>query len=400
MNDRPRRPYGQTKITGPGWYEARPKPEQPAPEHSAAARKGHRRAGRGGGNIEKGLQGHTGTPAAAEARAATRTGKTANGDKGPFYVHYLDEHGRYRVDGPFDTKAEADDHKYYNVIYDKDGNTKRGVSDVTGSTSPEPPTTLGDTYLKAQWNEQQQLLDQAEQRYRYALLLGLEQEAFDRYKQMGLLKDSMAKLEAKILVLNGDPRALYTEHDQLVIKQREIMEDMAEGEYRGDDVAEAQAEYERLQDRLAIVSRGLLEYEQRLPTLYGPAVTEDDKAHTGRSRYKMDPHTGNMKRLSPYYSPLNFTIGFSHRDSNQQAQIMLRALKALRTPGPNGQPPDWVVADPTRKLNSPITYEDEGRTARVGGKFKAYIIKDPPYEDPDSGDFVPSRITFMLPEEY
>lgn len=57
---------------GPGWYEARPVPEVPAPRHSVAARKGHTKAGRVGGQIV--TPGHVGKPGTAEARAASRAG--------------------------------------------------------------------------------------------------------------------------------------------------------------------------------------------------------------------------------------------------------------------------------------------------------------------------------------
>ena len=62
----------------PGWYEARPRPEQPAPEHSRAAIQGHRNAGRGIG----GDRGHRGAPGSAEARAANRSGCSACGGSG------------------------------------------------------------------------------------------------------------------------------------------------------------------------------------------------------------------------------------------------------------------------------------------------------------------------------
>lgn len=54
----------------PGWYEPRPRPEQPAPEHSKAAIDGHRAAGRGLGGDSR--PGHSGQPSRAEAIAARR----------------------------------------------------------------------------------------------------------------------------------------------------------------------------------------------------------------------------------------------------------------------------------------------------------------------------------------
>jgi len=54
----------------PGWYEQRPRPEQPAPKHREAAINGHRNAGRGLGGDRPG---NSGTPSSAEARAAART---------------------------------------------------------------------------------------------------------------------------------------------------------------------------------------------------------------------------------------------------------------------------------------------------------------------------------------
>jgi len=51
-----------------GWFEKRPKPEKPAPKHSVAARKGHRKAGRVGDHQT--TPGPRGKPATAETKAA------------------------------------------------------------------------------------------------------------------------------------------------------------------------------------------------------------------------------------------------------------------------------------------------------------------------------------------
>jgi len=274
-----------------------------------------------------------------------------------WYIHYTDVDGTRKVAGPYSDEEAATRAKYRDIIYEPDGNAKRGVSGVSMETDKPDPTPAPDRQIIA-----------------------------DR------------KSHRILTVAQNDPKELHHEQDRLYLQLNTIEEALADGKFKGDVARRARERIEENKTRMREIDAELLATEGGLD--WGPERSDTKTATVESIRYTMDPNTGVSKRVHPYWAPLNFARGFTFKEPNQQAQIMTRALKALRTPGPNGDPPSWVVADPTRPLNSPITYEDDGRTARVGGKFKAYVIKDPPYTDPESGDYVPSRITFLLPEEY
>lgn len=94
MASRPRRRLtGKQTALGPGWFEPRPISEKPAPEHSAAARKGHAKAGRVGGQAV--TPGHAGKPSSAEAKAAAKTIKRRSYRRGDEFME-LDYQGNPR----------------------------------------------------------------------------------------------------------------------------------------------------------------------------------------------------------------------------------------------------------------------------------------------------------------
>lgn len=59
--------------------------------------------------------------------------------------------------------------------------------------------------------------------------------------------------------------------------------------------------------------------------------------------------------------------------------------------------PTWVIGDPEM-----LQYreEDEGRTARIPGRFKFYAIRDDHEAGCDCGCEGMSVVTFLLPSEY
>jgi len=276
-------------------------------------------------------------------------------EEGEFYIHYTTPSGERKTAGPFTDKAALTHALYNEIIYKADGNTKKGNHDITMNDSPVADVV---TPLKT-------------------------------------------ASPAKVYTPQGnDPRDLQQEQDLLFLDNEKLEDAIADGKWDETPyvIKSARHKIKRNKERMRVIDGELLATEKGLD--WGPERNDTGMATVEKIQYTMDPNTGISRRVHPYWAPLNFARGFTLKEPNQQAQIMTRALRALRTPGPNGDPPSWIVADPTRKLNSKVTYEDEGRTARVGGKFKAYVIKDPPYTDPESGDHVPSRITFLLPEEY
>lgn len=61
--------------------------------------------------------------------------------------------------------------------------------------------------------------------------------------------------------------------------------------------------------------------------------------------------------------------------------------------------PSWIVIDPTVPVGE-RKKEDEGRTLKVNGPFKAYVIRDIHEDDCDCGCGGGRVVTYMLPEEY
>ena len=146
----------------PGWYEPRPRSDQPAPKHSQAAKNGHRVAGRGLG----GDRGHAGKPSKAEARA----NQNAKPDEITGYcticnqvVRGDDHDGHIRDQHPEYVNEAKGDHLNDEMDYFLDENVKEVGKDTDVYKCSKCGETTDDPVAHVEEKHNQELIDAVEE---------------------------------------------------------------------------------------------------------------------------------------------------------------------------------------------------------------------------------------------